>query len=131
MNLPAIDVKDMLEAESILGLTFATDLFVGFEPDSPDDVVTVFDTTGFSPEQDFDGGVAYFYPSVQVRVRNRSYTEAGRIMNLIKGILHGKQQETWNGTLYTTIYCTGEPALLVWDSSKRAVWVCTFNLQRK
>jgi hypothetical protein len=32
MNPPSIDIKDTLEAESSLALTFATDLFVGIEP---------------------------------------------------------------------------------------------------
>lgn len=48
MNAPSVDIKDMLEAESSLGLTFTSDLFVGHEPNTPDETVTIFDTPGVS-----------------------------------------------------------------------------------
>ena len=44
MNSVSEDVKDMLEAESDLDLTFATNLFIGKEEKDPDNCVTIFDT---------------------------------------------------------------------------------------
>ena len=131
MNAPSVDLKDMLEAESSLGLTFATDLFVGWEPGKPDNTVTLYDTPGGPPQQTYTKGEDYYYPSVQVRVRNNSYTEGYRIINEIKVALHNRAQETWNGTLYSAIACAQEPALLNWDEHGRAIFVTTIDIQRR
>jgi len=45
MNPSSIDIRDILIAHTpTLGLTFATNLLIGLEPESPDNVVTIFDT---------------------------------------------------------------------------------------
>jgi hypothetical protein len=131
MNPPSVDVKDMLEAESILGLDIATDLFVGEEPITPDNCVTIFDTPGFAPQLTLTPGEDYFYPSIQIRVRNRDYRTGWTLANNIKTVLHGKAQETWNGTLYSVIYCSSGTALLDRDEKRRARFVINFNLQRR
>jgi hypothetical protein len=120
----------MLEAESSLGLTFATDLFVGKEPATPDNCVTIFDTPGFSPQLTFKKGEDYFYPSIQVRVRNRSYIAGWDLINDIRASFHGRAQETWNGTLYSIIKCSSGPAMLDWDENKRVRFIINFDLQR-
>jgi hypothetical protein len=131
MNPPSIDIKDTLEAESSLALTFATDLFVGIEPAKPDDCVTIFDTPGGPPQLTLEKGENYFYPSIQIRVRNKVYSDGWALINDIKELLHGKSSETIGGTLYTAIICTGEPALLDWDDNERVRFVITFELQRR
>lgn len=131
MNAPSVDIKDMLEAESSLGLTFATDLFIGQEPNTPDDTVTIFDTVGFPDQLTLDATEKYEYPSVQIRVRNNDYIAGWNLINEIRDSLHGRGQETWNGTLYTVIIAMGGPALLDWDDSSRARFIINFNLQRR
>jgi len=131
MNPPSEDVKDMLEAESSLGLTFATDLFIGKEPAAPKNCVTIFDTPGFPPQLTLDPGGEYYYPSVQIRVRNTSYSIGWNLIHDIMVSLHGRGHETWNGTLYTVIYCSSGPALLDWDENSRARFIVNFNLQRR
>ena len=131
MNAPSVDVKDMLEGESSLGLTFAQNLFVGFEPPEPDDAVTVFDTPGYAPDLNYDKSERYDRPSVQVRVRSKSYTIGWNLINSIKRLLHGKAHETWNGTYYSLIKCTQEPAILDWDDKGRVRFVATFDIQRR
>lgn len=131
MNSVSIDVKDMLEAESSLALTFATDLFVGREPTNPDNCVTIYDTPGTAPQLTFTQGEVYEYPSIQIRVRNRNYVTGWNLINDIKSSLHGRGQETWNGTLYSLIAATDSPALLDYDDSNRARFVCNFNIQRR
>jgi len=42
-----------------------------------------------------------------------------------------KKQETWNGALYTVIYCSNGPALLDWDDSNNARFIINFNIQRR
>lgn len=131
MKAPSDDIKDMLEAESSsLGLTFGTNLFIGKEPMTPRNCVTIFDTPGFPPYLGLHT-VGYEYPSIQIRVRNSSYVVGWALANDIKDLLHGKHSETWNGTLYTAVYCSSSPALLDWDDSNNARFIINFNLQRR
>lgn len=130
MNSSAQDIKDMLEADSSLALTFATDLFVGKEPPEPDNCVTIFDTPGFPPQLTFTKGENYFYPSIQIRVRNRSYQTGWSLIADIRTLLHGRNHEIWNGTIYELINCSSGPALLDWDEKNRVRFIINFNLQR-
>jgi hypothetical protein len=134
MNPSSVDIKDLLEAESGLDLTFAENLFIGMEPPEPDNSVTIFDTPGFPPQLTLDSGQAdvpgYFYPSIQIRVRNRNYLDGYHLARNLAVLLHGRGPETWNGTVYTSMVCTGEPALLDWDTNGRSRFVINFNLQR-
>ena len=133
MKAPSQDICEMLEGESALGLTFATDLFAGKEYSSPDNCVTVFDTPGRAPQLtsrgSTDGG--YYYPSVQVRVRNNNYVTGWDLINEIKEALHAKYGVTYNGSKYDAIICTVEPFLLDWDENDRARFVSTFSIRRK
>jgi len=131
MNPASIDIKDMLVAEASLGLTFATNLFVGKEPATPDNCVTIFDTPGFPPDKMYDQSACYDRPSVQIRVRNTSYLTGWQLIHAIKEFLHCRNQSTWNSTLYSAIFCSQEPALLDWDSNDRARFVSTFDIQRR
>ena len=131
MNPASKDVKDLLEAEGSLGLTFKTNLFVGNEPTEPDDCVTIFDTPGSPPQLTLAKGEDYFYPSIQIRVRDRDYLYGWDLMNDIKTLLHGWGQDTINGTYYAVIRCTQEPSLLDWDENGRARFVTTFDIQRR
>ena len=130
MNMPSDDIKDMLESESSLGLTFGTNLFIGEEPHSPDNCVTIFDTYGLPPQITF-GGERYYRPAIQVRIRNNSYSDGWEEAHGIMEFLHGKGQETWNGTLYSLIQASGEPSLLDRDKNSRARFVVNFNIQRR
>jgi hypothetical protein len=130
MNVPSFDIKDMLEADSSLGLNFADNLFIGKEPVSPKDTVSIFDTSGFPPELTFDNKV-YEYPSIQIRIRNRKYQDGMLLAHSIMISLHGRSKQTWNGTLYTVIYCSSGPALLDWDENGNCRFIINFNLQRR
>lgn len=129
MNSPADDIKDMLVADTTLGLTFATNLFVGTEPAKPDNCATIFDTPGFAPQLTLTKGENYYYPSIQIRVRNRDYRTGWALIQDIMVSLHGRSQETWNGTLYSVIYCSSGPAQLDWDNNGNCRHICNFNIQ--
>ena len=131
MNSPSEDIKDMLEDESSLGLVFKTNLFIGREPPKPNDCVTIYDTYGSPPLRTLDKGGSYFYPSIQILVRNGDYKEGWDLIQDIRTVLHGKAQETWNATLYTVIYCSSGPALRDWDENNRAHFIINFNVQRR
>jgi hypothetical protein len=132
MNPASEDIKDILEAESSLGLALGTDLFIGKEPADPNNCVTIFDTPGLPPQLTLAGkGEDYFYPSIQVRVRNTNYLTAYSLADSIRDVLHGLAHETWNGTLYILIQCTQGPALLDWDENNRCRFIINFNVQRR
>lgn len=133
MNPASDDIREMLEAESSLGLTFAVNLFVGKEPAHPDNCVTIFDTPGGPPSltlEGKEGGIMHF-PSVQIRVRDNSYLNGWGLGQEIHEILHGIHGEVWNGVLYSIIQSTGAPFLLDWDGKDRARFVCTYKIQRR
>jgi len=130
MNNSAEDIKDMLVAVSALGLTFATNLFIGKEEKTPRNCVTIFDTPGYAPDLGLTSQ-GYERPSVQIRVRNANYTTGWNLIEEIKTSLHGRAQETWNDTLYSVIYCSSGPAHLDWDDNGNARFIINFNLQRR
>jgi hypothetical protein len=133
MNPQSVDIKDMLVADSTVALTFKTDLFIGKEPSTPKNCVTIFDTSGFPPNLTMDGKDTsnYEYVAVQIRVRNTSYTNGWALIHNIMESLHGRAQETWSSTLYSVIYCSSGPALLDWDDSGNARFVANFEIQRR
>jgi len=131
MNATSIDIKDILEAESNLGLIFGQNLFVGKQPSLPNNTVVIFDTPGSPPMLTLTPGENYFYDSVQIRIRDKDYLTGYQLAQMIMISLHGRAQETWNGTLYSVIYCSSGPALLEWDSNNRAVIVINFETQRR
>jgi hypothetical protein len=138
MNNCAEDIRHILEAgtedsdssSAGLGLVFATNLFVNREPAKPINCVTIYDTPGMPPYLGLND-TGYEYPSFQVRVRNTDQRTAWALIIGIKDSLHGRHQQTWNGTLYSVIACSDNPALLEWDDNGNIVLVCNFNVQRR
>lgn len=125
----AVDVKDMLEADSALGLKLADNLFIGRMPAKPNNVVVIFDTPAYPPQLTFNPLERYEYSSVQIQVRNTSYVTAEAIAKQIQQSLHGRYQETWNDSIYTIVQCSTPPALLDWDDSNRARFYINFDSQ--
>jgi len=130
MNACSIDIVELLESESGLGLVFAKTLFVSIEPTSPPDCVTIFDTTSIPPQLNLTSQ-GYEYPSVQIRVRNKDFQTGWNLIETIKTLLHGLGNVTIGDYLYSVIYCASGPALLDFDENSRARIICNFNLQRR
>lgn len=132
MNSSSEDIKDILVADASLSLVYATNLFIGKEPADPKNCVTIFDTGEASPQLTMAGkGEDYFYPSIQIRVRNTGYLTGMELIQNIRTSLHGRAQETCNETLYSGIFCSSGPAFLDWDENHRARFVINFNIQRR
>ena len=131
MSAPSVDIKDMLVAGSSPALTFKKDLFIGAEPDIPNNCVTIYDTPGGPPQLTMDATEEYEYKSAQVRVRDIDYQTGWNLANEIKTSLHGRAGETWNGTLYTVIMVTNGPFFLKWDENHRVIFIINLNLQRR
>jgi hypothetical protein len=130
VNPVSEDILDMLEAESGLSFTIGTDLFLGKEPNLPHNCATVFDTPGYPPQLTIAGNEDYFYPSIQIRVRNSDYRNGWDLANDIRTALHGRNHEVWNGTTYSVIRCTSGPFFFDWDENSRFRFVVSFDVQR-
>ena len=131
MNPVSEDIKDLLVEDSSLALTFATDLFIAKQPLTPDNCVTIYDTPGAPPALWMDAADVYDYPSIQIRVRNKSYLTGYALIQQIKTFLHGQAHVTINSTYYSLIQCMGDPAFLEWDEKGRVHFIINFNLQRR
>ncbi len=131
MNPTSQDIKDMLEAQSSLDLTFNTNLFMNKEPARPNNAVTIFDTGGLKPQLNFNKNEKYQKPTVQIRVRNNSYQTGWALINDIRDILHGRGHEVWDGTTYELIQCRTEPAFLGQDENNRPWFTANFLIQRR
>lgn len=132
MNPPSVDIADMLSSESAIGVAIGLNMFIGKEPATPIECVTIFDTPGRPPELSLRGNLdpGYYYPSIQIRVRNSNYLEGWQLVNTIKEFLHGLNNEVKGGATYLFIKCSQEPFLLDWDEKGRARFVANFDLQR-
>ena len=131
MNPASEDIKDMLEADSVLALSLGTTLHLHREPTTPDNCVTIYDTPSFPPDMMFNREEAYYHSAIQIRIRHLDPDVGMALARDILDALHNRAQETWNATLYTVIQATGEPSLLAWDENNRVIFIINFNLQRR
>lgn len=132
MSAPSVDIKDMLIAD--LGFVYAQNIFVGRLPDAKNrkNSVAVVDTQGPPRSLTLNAkNERYEYPSVQIMVRHNDYTDGWDRINSIVNSLHGRANETWNGSTYTLIACVGGPALLYWDEGNLVHFIANFNIQRR
>lgn len=135
MNVPSDDIQEILTSagdSSEFSFDLGDDLHVGSEPSKPNITrcVTIMDAPGLPPWLGLSG-VGYEYPSIQIRVQHIRYIDGYNLANSIKDYLHGRANETRNGSLYTAIICTGNPAFLEKNDSGRFLFVINFNLQRR
>jgi hypothetical protein len=130
MNSNSEDIKDLLEGESSLGLSFATNLFIAKEPSSPDDCVTIFDTPGGQVDLMPTKGDEYYRGNIQIRVRDNSQASAWELINDIVDFLHNKGNEEINDVKFTVIRCSNSPFQLDWDENNRIRLVTNFELQK-
>lgn len=129
MNAPSVDIKDYLVTE--LGFRFGTDLFVSREPANPPNCLTIYDTGG-SPDGLVLGNESrYEYNNIQVRVRDKSFTNAWEVIHRVRTLLHGKGPVTLNGTVYTVIRCMSGPVSLGWNDNNCIILVINFQTQRR
>jgi hypothetical protein len=132
MNNTSEDIMEMLEDESSLGLVFGENLFIGNEPTTPKNCVTIFDTPGmpisFGLTKEDN---TYYRPSIQIRCRNIDYQAGLNLLRAITIYLHSIHNEVYGGSLYTVIQCMNEPALLDWDENQYARFITNFNIQRR
>lgn len=130
MNPASLDIAQRLAAQGHGTFAGAATwgIFVAKEPQAPDGTVTVYDTSGESPDPDSD----YWRPSVQVRVRHNDYLVAfAKMEELVNELTTDTLSFEINGTRYVGVYQFGSPQFLAFDDNDRAILVANFNIVRQ
>jgi len=128
MNPATIDIKDLLEAESDLGLMFQTNLFVNEMPDKPDACVCVYAGPGRPPEPQHD----YKKPAVQVRIRGAKGDPdtAHRLGESILRSLHQTTNHSAGGARYLGIWARTDVNFVGFDDNHRPLFTVNFDTER-
>ncbi len=125
---PAEGIKDLLVAAGVgtFGATSGWGIYIFKEPDSPDTVVTIYNTGGTpsNPQWLVD------YPSIQVKVRGtlRDYPAMYIKARAIKDALLGLPSQSVNGDQWVSIRELGGLASLGADESDRPMIVQNYSL---
>lgn len=128
MNVPSVDIKDMLVADVGVDTTnFPIER--GTLPADLNDCVALIDIAGASPQLTMDKA-KYEFPSLQVKVQSNDYDAAWEHADSIKDSLHGRAHETWNGSYYSVITCLNGPTFLE-RVNQRSIFVINFSIQRR
>jgi hypothetical protein len=130
MNAPSIDIKDWLETNSGLGLVFATNLFISREPSTPDNTVTIYDTSAGADKPDMEGDSIIYNNSIQIRIRNKSYETGWVLADSIKDVLSPVSNITINSSKYLSIFHQNGPFVLEWDDNNRVILIMNFQIER-
>lgn len=134
MNSTSEDIKSILENESSGAFDSGVDLYtvqLGHLPAIPNDVVSIIEDLGYPHSLSLDKNEIYERTAVQVLVRTTNYREGWSLAHSIKDLLHGRANETWNGTFYTLIQCKNGPAVWDKDDNQRYVFIMNFDIQRR
>ena len=123
MRPAADDVMQILDAET--SLIPGDNLFVGFEPDTPNNVIVIYDTGG--GPTDF---VGYRQPTVQVRSRNSNYVDGWDKINEVVQVLNGIGSRIVNGTYHSTWWLQSDISFLQRDDKDRATFVANLRGHR-
>ena len=110
--------------------TRGTNLFIGQEPDAPDNTVTVWETMGREPSNTMgSSGTAPYVkrPNFSVGVRNTSYASAKTLADQIFTDLHWFTG-TIDSTSYLLIRALNQPYSAGVDENKRAQLQCNFRV---
>ena len=105
-NSTAADIATYLQT-NISGLTLGLNLFVGSEPTSPANVITIYDTGGYPPDQTLDGDLIYRH-SIQIRLRNTSYPTGFAQMALIRDTITPLVRSVINNADYLGAFLTAD-----------------------
>jgi hypothetical protein len=129
-DLTSEHIKEVLADESSLGLTFASNLFIGRMPTKPNECVTIYDT-GSTPEFKLENdGENYEYVSVAIRIRDNEYLDAWNLGNDIIDLLDGHTFTAVDGTEYVRIKPVTGPLFIGRDENRRPLLSINIAAQR-
>lgn len=130
MNAPSDDIAQYLAAQGVgtFAATSGWAIYFAKEPQAPDSCVTVYDTSGDSPDPDS----AFWRPSVQVRIRANDYRDAyAKVEDVVNTLTVNAISFAQGGTKYVGAFQFGSPQFIGFDDNDRAIVVVNFNLIRQ
>jgi len=130
MTSPAADLAGYLNTQ-LSTLTLGTNLFVAFEPASPANAVTLYDTGGSPIYQALGGGLFSSRYTIQVRVRNDSYTTGYALAESVRSTLRGVVNTTIGGVRVEGVFQFTEIAHLgkvTTSAGEQHVWTMNFEV---
>ncbi len=130
------DVAQYLST-NVTALTLGVNLTKGFMPDTPNTVVTIFETGGYRPIHAFSTGTQtrlYENPSIMVHARSTDYQTARNIAESVFTKLDGLNNRalpTTTGTHhYVSIDAVQSPFSIGRDSNDRFVFSVNFDVTK-
>lgn len=114
-------------------LTLGTDLYLSLLPDTPDNVVGLFENTGVVPISAMGSAnlPKIERPELQFIVRNTSYATGRTLANELWELLTSVSNATIESTLYHRIEATSSPFVFERDNSRRVLFSCNFNVMKE
>jgi len=129
--------RDMVE-QKLSGLgTFAGTttwgIYIGREPDSPDGVITLYDTGGPAEDASTNGAKStrLLHPTFQVRVRHQSYVTGYAKALAVETALNRCGSFYAGSTRYLNVFKTDEIMKLATDEQDRVIFVQNFRAVRR
>lgn len=111
--------------------TLGSTLFLSVMPDTPDDVVSVYDYGGLPPVMTLGAGAAKWEePRIQVVARATTYSAARTKIGAVFTALHSLLNTSLSGTLYLSIEAVQSPFTLDRDTNGRVRCACNFHIRK-
>lgn len=118
----ALDLAELIETK-VSDLKLGKNLFIGHEPESPQNCVTLYDTGGLEQNPK----LAYDNLFVQIRSRNKNYGQGYNLLDTIRRHIEGGIEQVVNGSNYLGFYTETAIAFLERDVNARSIF--TVNMR--
>lgn len=124
------DIATYLQAQGVG--TVNADIFKGYYPDKPDNLVVLFEYAGEATEMTMGTGDPIIErPGLQVRVRDKSYSAGRSKIALAVTALHGLANVVLGGKRYLLIRANQSPESLGLDANNRSEFVVNFSVLKE
>ncbi len=121
------DIANLLQSKGIG--TVNIDIFKGYKPDQPDNIVALFEYAGSPMELTMgNDDPTLERPGLQVWVRNYLYPAGRAKIEQIVDALHGEAELTLNGDRYLLIRANQSPESMGMDANNRSEFVVNFSI---
>lgn len=123
----AQELAEYLEDEGIG--TVNTDIFVGYQPDTPDNCIVIYDET--VPALDESQAQTVDLLGVQILVRNKVYSTSGnKAFSIHKNIVgFGGEAFVEGGSVVTDLYVVTPPSSIGRDTQNRSEWSSHYSMR--
>lgn len=121
------DIATYLEAHGFG--TVGVNLFKGSMPPASDDCIAVYEYAGSPPDLAHDGAEIE-QPGLQIRVRNKKFSDGSSLVESIKNILHPTSNKTIGKSFYLSIMANHYPIHLGTDQNNRHEWTVNFSVKK-